>query len=704
MVASPEANNGFSVPSVLENTQSTVYRWASDSPPSLKHAIELSRLSEEDDTLELPHQLNHITRLAKLLDKFNLNHPSPTSVRSLLDSPSRISTPLSDSLIYSSSMSGWKNRSVSKKVTDSNPSFVDDTGSPRELVRQYSDESARRQSSSPTGNEKPVNNAVSQSVEEAPRVSEVDNMSQTPAPSSDTTSHRSQLQPEEHISQVEKGNRSLVQDHSVPSASGYEDQLTREDYIFLLKQLRGLSQECDSRGKYIEELQRRDAQQQAQQALSLTMYVEPPSPKQLNELESPVAQTLRPRGQSSANSQFLRHVVLEDASVTASPISHPEEVSFRGIAELARSREECQSEEQQSKDVPTTIPLLGHHAEQPAVVHPQPVRSHQSQIVDKSPVRLLPSLLPTVSASHNDDRSAFTRYREIGARNPDEVRLLESLNDSLRHSLKLEHDLEQAKSEIADLRSLVSELSKKDEGTSSQRHSHIESKAAALDISDLRQSKSVAPPTTSLLRAAEPSVSVISGARSLSSSAKKPISAGNERGSTLHSHRSKSYERATAAEVIEELEKLLGEAEKEIAILKGNAKILGPSAMPDARRVTAFTHDKLYYRLQMDQVDSLGVSELGNLIKNVLLQFSTPLSKLPERVMLLNSHLQSEERYMHFANDIHAALYGGNQMHPGPAGSQEELQCLGEMVGRVEKLARAAERRSKKSAANIRER
>ncbi|KAK9322865.1 hypothetical protein V1517DRAFT_321935 [Lipomyces orientalis] len=702
MVASSEANNGFSVPSVLENTQSTVYRWASDSPPSLKHATELSRLSEGEDTLEPHHQLNHITRLAKLLDKFNLNHPSPASVRSMLDSPSRISTPLSDSLIYSSSMSGWKNRSVSKKVTDSNSSLVDDTGSPREHIR-YSDESAHRQSSSPPDNEKPLNNAVSQPVGDAPRVSEVDNRSQLSAPSSETVSHRSQPKPEERIPQVEKGNRSLVQDHSVPSAFGYEDQLTREDYIFLLKQLRGLSQECDTRGKYIEELERRDVQQQAQQPLSHTMYVEPPSPRQLNDLESPVAQPLRPIEQSSANSQFLRRVVLEDASAIASPISYREEVSFPGIAELARSREGGQSDEQQSNDIPTTIPMLGHHAEQPAVIHTQPVRSHHSQIVDKSPVRLLPSLLPTVSASHNDDRSAFTRRHEIGARNPDEVQLLESLNDSLRHSLKLEHDLEQAKSEIADLRSLVRELSKKDRDPSSQRHSHIESKAAPFDINDLRQSKSVAPPTTGLLRAAEPLVSVISGERSLSSSMKEPVLAGNDRGNTLHSHRSKGYERATSVEVIEELEKLLAEAEKEIAILKGNAKILGPSAMPDARRVTAFKHDKLYYRLQMDQVDSLGVSELGNLIKNVLLQFSTPLSKLPERVMLLNSHLQSEERYMHFANDIHAALYGGNQMHPGPAGSQEELQCLGEMVGRVEKLARAAERRSKKSMANIRE-
>ncbi|KAK9483476.1 hypothetical protein V1527DRAFT_521317 [Lipomyces starkeyi] len=701
MVAPSEAHNMFSVPSVLENTESTVYRWASDSPPSLKHATELSTLStlsEEDDAVELHHQLSHITHLAKLLDKFNLKHPSPESVRSLLESPSRISTPLSDSLIYSSNgKNGLKNRPVSKKVTESDTSLVSDNGSPREHVRHYSEGSARRQSEPPyRPNEKPVNNVISRAGEVAPAVFENDDVAKKSIPPSDTVSHRSEADSEKNISHQEKDNASLVQDHSVSSPLGDQDQLTRDDYIFLLRQLRGLSQEVENRGKIIEELQRGDARQPAQQPLSHSMYVEPASPRQLNDFESHVAQPSQPVAQSSLNSHPLRRVILEDANVTTSPTSQQEELSFHGIAELDQSRGERRNDALRYDDDHTTIRWPVNHVQQPGVIHPQPIRSNQSQIIDESSVRRLHSLPTTVSVSYTDDRS--TRRHEIGARNHEESRILESLNDSLRHSLRLEQDLEQAKAEIAELRGSLSELSQKGREISGQRHSQMESNMAAFDISERRPSISSVGPATNVLRAAEPSVPAISGTRRISSAHKETISTEHGHASKRHSHNPKLYERASSTEVIEELERLLGEADKEVAKLKGNAKVLGPSDMPDARRVTTLKHDKLYYRLQMDHVDSLGISELGNLIKNILLQLSTPLSKLPERVMTLNAHIQSEERYMHFANDIHAAMYRGIQMRPGPIGSQEELQCLGEMVGRVEKLARAAERRSTKDA------
>ncbi|KAK9496204.1 hypothetical protein V1508DRAFT_407964 [Lipomyces doorenjongii] len=720
MVAPSDANNMFSVPSVLENTQSTVYRWASDSPPSLKHATELSTLStlsEDDgtgpseynllpkdassdyviDAVEHNHQLNHITHLAKLLDKFNQKHPSPESVRSLLVSPSRISTPLSDSLIYSSNgKNELKNRPVPKKVTESDTSLVSDTGSPREHVRHYSEGSARRPSELLN---RPNEKVIARAGELAPTVFENGDVAKKSVPSSGTVSHRSEADSEKNISHQEKDNAYLVQDHSISSSTGDEDQLTRDDYIFLLRQLRGLSKECDNRGKIIEELQRGDprqpAQQPAQQPLSHSMYVEPASPKQLNDLESHVAQPSQPVAQSSLNSHRPRRVILEDADVIASPTSQQEELSFHGIAELDQSRRERRNDALRYEDDHTTIRWPVNHIQQPVVMHPQPIRSNQSQIIDESSVRRLHSLPTSVAASYDDDRSS--RRHEIGARNHEESRLLESLNDSLRHSLRLEQDLEQAKAEIAELRGSISELSRKDRDTSGQKHSQI-SNLAAFDISERRPSISSVGPAMSSLRAAEPSVPAISGIRRIPSTHKETISTVHGHANIRHSHNPKLYERASSTEVIEELERLLGEAEKEVAKLKGNAKILGPSAMPDARRVTALKHDKLYYKLQMDHVDSLGVSELGNLIKNILLQLSTPLSKLPERVMTLNAHIQSEERYMHFANDVHAALYRRVQMHPGPIGSQAELQCLGEMVGRVEKLARDAERRSTKGA------
>ncbi|KAK9377384.1 uncharacterized protein V1513DRAFT_436227 [Lipomyces chichibuensis] len=627
MVAPSEAHNMFSVPSVLENTQSTVYRWASDSPPSLKHATELSTLStvsEEDDAVELHHQLNHITHLAKLLDKFNLKHPSPESVRSLLGSPSRISTSLSDSLIYSSNgKNGLKDRPDSKKVTEPDTSFVSDNGSPREHVRHYSERSAQRRSEPPYRPiENSVNNVISRAGEQAPTVFENDDVAKKSVPSSDTVSHRSEADSEKKISHHENDTASLVQDQSVTSPLGDEDQLTRDDYIFLLRQLRGLSQECENRGKVIEELQRRDARQparqparqHAQQSLSHSMHVEPASPRQLNDFESHIAQPSEPVAQSSPHSHPLRRVILEDANVTASPTSQEEELSFHGIAELDQSRGERRNDGLRYEDDHATIRGPVNHVQQPVVVHPQPIRSNQSQIIDESSVRRLHSLPTTVSAGYNDDRS--TRRLEIGARNHEESRLLESLNDSLRHSLRLEQDLEQAKAEIAELRGALSQLSQKGWDTSGKRHSQMESNMAALDISEPGPRISSVGPATSMFRgAAEPSGPAISGTGRISSAHKETISTEHGHASTRHSHNLKLYERASSAEIIEELERLLAEADKEVAKLKGNAKVLGPSAMPDARRVTALKHNKLYYKLQMDHVDSLGVSELGNLIK-----------------------------------------------------------------------------------------
>ncbi|KAK9451324.1 uncharacterized protein V1518DRAFT_5273 [Limtongia smithiae] len=138
----------------------------------------------------------------------------------------------------------------------------------------------------------------------------------------------------------------------------------------------------------------------------------------------------------------------------------------------------------------------------------------------------------------------------------------------------------------------------------------------------------------------------------------------------------------SSAGLIEELEALLAEAEREVARLRGGATILGPSNMPG-----------LYRRLEMDRVDALGVAELGNMVKNILLFLGTAYSALPQRIMAIAERDAADDRYAHFANDIHRVLYGGLQMS-AEAALPAELACLGEMVGRVEKLARAAARRT----------
>ncbi|KAK9241073.1 hypothetical protein V1525DRAFT_335357 [Lipomyces kononenkoae] len=635
----------FSVPSVLEETPSTVYRWASDSPTSLQHATELSTVSEEDDTGILeskrrgalsdsitdgdeyhhPHQLHHIRHLAKLLDKFNLNHPSPGSVRSLLESPSRISTPMSDSVVWSSTdTGGMKVRHMAKKVAESDVSLVSDNGSPREHIRQFSEGSAVPPQPAPEYNpseKTPVSNVIARPDEPAPTFASEPRdgvVSKMAVPSRNPGSHRSEPAPDNGKTQAENPVASAGQQdrEGVSSVIGDEDQLTPADYIFLLKQIRGLSQECENRGKIIDDLQRQKytrqpAQQPTQQPPSNSMYVEPASPRQLNDLDASSPATQAPRlaaaRQSSQSSPPLRHVTMEDANETRSPTPQQEEISFHRIPELDQSMEQRHNEQQRYEDDPTTIRRQAlHQAQQQGVVHPRPIRSNQqSQMVDDASLPRLHSVPTTSSASYNDEGSAFTRRHEIRARSQEESRLLGSLNDSLRHSLRLEQDLAHAKAEIAELRAAISEISRKERDT----------KVGPSEFSERQQSTSIAHPSM-VIPTDEVPVSAGFGPRRIPSVQKDgPSTQPEQHTGARRLPNARLYQHSSSTEVIEELEKLLGEAEKEVAMLKGNAKVLGPSDMPDSRRATAFKHDRLYYKLQMDHVDTLGVAELGNLIK-----------------------------------------------------------------------------------------
>ncbi|KAK9472822.1 uncharacterized protein V1510DRAFT_416164 [Dipodascopsis tothii] len=154
---------------------------------------------------------------------------------------------------------------------------------------------------------------------------------------------------------------------------------------------------------------------------------------------------------------------------------------------------------------------------------------------------------------------------------------------------------------------------------------------------------------------------------------------------------------APASTEIADLRVRLATAEAEIVRMRGAGTKMSPEVMPDARKAVP-DREKLYYRLEMDAVDNASLVDLGNLVKNILLQLSTPLSGVRERVQSLNRHLQNEERYMRFAADVHEALYSdlpmGQRSH-GLAftGSNDELRCLREMLHRIEQNARAADRR-----------
>ncbi|BFZ60005.1 hypothetical protein YB2330_001027 [Saitoella coloradoensis] len=115
---------------------------------------------------------------------------------------------------------------------------------------------------------------------------------------------------------------------------------------------------------------------------------------------------------------------------------------------------------------------------------------------------------------------------------------------------------------------------------------------------------------------------------------------------------------------------------------------LTPAAMPDATEPGLSREDKIYYRLQLYKLDRLCSNETGNILKNILIQLDTPLDDLPTSIQRLRSKLVEGKRLRRFAEDVHEMVYEGERMAAGSI----EKRCLGEMVARVGRLVKVAEK------------
>ncbi|KAG5439461.1 hypothetical protein PCANB_002035 [Pneumocystis canis] len=138
-------------------------------------------------------------------------------------------------------------------------------------------------------------------------------------------------------------------------------------------------------------------------------------------------------------------------------------------------------------------------------------------------------------------------------------------------------------------------------------------------------------------------------------------------------------------------------AEQEIARLKSNAlnishehhtKPITPQDMPDAHKSLSKT-EKIYYRLQLHKIDKLCSNEASNLLKNILVQLNIPFDSLPETIMSIRCQLQQSLRLREFAEEVHLSLYEGEPMDP----KLVSKKCLGDMITKVDQLARSSRRR-----------
>lgn len=348
------------------------------------------------------------------------------------------------------------------------------------------------------------------------------------------------------------------------------------DTTFLLHQLRNLTAECENRDQIIVDLQKK--QNEFQQKEELWQRKQDEFQKQQLELlrqQELQFERLRAQLEERHREQIEREneKVADEAAQIPSMFVHPPSsfseadktagvASTRKLAEspLAQSSviknrvtiETAANSDNESVDEDVSFAYEGpiFDRSQTEIYKPfqkvvPPRAIEESKIVHPSPRR-------PVSVQNHQSRNVISDA--AAHRGDDEVRLLDSLNSSLRHSLELEQNLEIARSEIAELKELVGELVK---------------------------NKRISPRIN-----AEPSVPVPLSAKEINSVPhvhsvpsknhwNKPSNL-----SKLSSKLSASFQNAPPNEIIEELEKLLYEAETEITKLKGKAAVMGPASMP----------------------------------------------------------------------------------------------------------------------------
>ncbi|KTW29733.1 hypothetical protein T552_00940 [Pneumocystis carinii B80] len=154
---------------------------------------------------------------------------------------------------------------------------------------------------------------------------------------------------------------------------------------------------------------------------------------------------------------------------------------------------------------------------------------------------------------------------------------------------------------------------------------------------------------------------------------------------------------ALSNEKIYNLKMQLEKAEQEIERLRSiipdvshehHTRPITPQNMPDAHKPISKA-EKIYYSLQLYKIDKLCSNETSNLLKNILIQLNIPFDSLPETITSIRYQLQQSSRLREFAEEVHLSLYEGEPMDPKLASKK----CLGDMITKVDQLARSSRRR-----------
>ncbi|EMR10284.1 hypothetical protein PNEG_01547 [Pneumocystis murina B123] len=150
-------------------------------------------------------------------------------------------------------------------------------------------------------------------------------------------------------------------------------------------------------------------------------------------------------------------------------------------------------------------------------------------------------------------------------------------------------------------------------------------------------------------------------------------------------------------EKIYDLKMQLEKAEQEIERLRSiipnvshehHTRPITPQNMPDAHKPISKA-EKIYYSLQLYKIDKLCSNETSNLLKNILIQLNIPFDSLPETITSIRYQLQQSLRLREFAEEVHLSLYEGEPMDP----KLVSKKCLGDMITKVDQLARSSRRR-----------
>ncbi|ANB16005.1 hypothetical protein AWJ20_3655 [Sugiyamaella lignohabitans] len=89
----------------------------------------------------------------------------------------------------------------------------------------------------------------------------------------------------------------------------------------------------------------------------------------------------------------------------------------------------------------------------------------------------------------------------------------------------------------------------------------------------------------------------------------------------------------------------------------------------------SFIKEKLYNRLELNEVDSMSLIDAQNMIKNIALIFDMPVSRFSKWLPMIAKLLGEDDVYLNFTQEVHRIIYSGQELR-----KRKNQKCLQEML------------------------